>query len=76
VAAYKQHGSYRKAAAALIAQGVDTDRWAVERAVRRAGGPASLGRNQSSSSVVRPLVSHRRDSRKIFPKPSQPETGQ
>ena len=75
VAAYKQHGSYRKAAAALIAQGVHTDRWAVERAVRRAGGPAAICRGESSRSVVRSVVSHRRDSRKIFRRLPQPETG-
>ena len=50
VAAYKQHGSYRKAADALIAQGVATDRWAIARAVQRAGGTAALRRSDSSSS--------------------------
>jgi len=76
VAAYKQEGSYRKAAAALNAQGVRADRWAVERAVRRAGGPAAIRRNESSQSVVRSAVSHRRDSRKISRKLPQPETGE
>lgn len=53
VAAYKQFGSYRKAADGLIAQGVETDRWKVERAIQRAGGTAALCRDESSLSVVR-----------------------
>ncbi len=56
VAAYKQHGSYRKAAEALVAHGVETDRWAIERAVRRAGGARAVRRDESSSSVVRAEV--------------------
>ena len=66
VAAYKQHGSYRKAADALIAQGVETDRWAIERAVRRAGGAAALRRSEDSGSVSRARVSRRRDGKRIF----------
>ncbi len=59
VAAYKQHGSYRKAAEALVAHGVETDRWAIERAVRRAGGARAVRRDESSSSVVRVPKSRR-----------------
>jgi len=44
VAAYKQHGSYRRAAEALCASGVVANRWAVERAVQRAGGLISTRR--------------------------------
>ena len=65
VAAYKQYGSYRKAAEALIAQGVETDRWGVERAVRRAGGATAIRRDESSLSVVRTRASQRRGGRKI-----------
>ena len=73
IAAYKQHGSYRKAAAALIAQGLRTNRWAIERAVRRIGGPLAVCRGESSSSITRAFVSHRCDSRKYFSKSSERE---
>ena len=65
VAAYKQYGSYRKAADALIAQGVESDRWAVERAVRRGGGAAALRRSESSLSVVRDPGMRRQNGRSI-----------
>ena len=68
VAAYKQYGSYRKAADALIAQGVETDRWAIERAVGRAGGAAALRRSESSLSVVRTHKSQQRDRRLMYQK--------
>ena len=68
VAAYKQHGSYRKASDALLAQGVETDRWAIERAVQRAGGSVALRRSESSSSVVRTRASQRRDGRPMYQK--------
>ena len=66
VAAYKQYGSYRKAADALIAQGVETDRWAIERAIGRAGGAAALQRSESSLFVVHAQASQRRGGRRMF----------
>jgi hypothetical protein len=72
VAAYKQYGSYRKAAEALIAQGVETDRWGVERAVRRAGGAAAIRRDESSLSVVRMRASQRHDGRRIVQSVDRP----
>jgi hypothetical protein len=68
ITAYREHGSYRKAADALVAQGAETNRWAVERAVKRIGGPAAVLRSESSSSIVRAVVSQRNDGRKIFPR--------
>ncbi len=65
VAAYKQYGSYRNAAEALAAQDVETDRWAVERAVHRAGGVSALRRSDSSSSVERARSSKRRNGRRL-----------
>jgi hypothetical protein len=76
VAAYRQHGSYRKAAEALTAQGAETNRWAVERAVKRIGGPAALRRSESSSSVVRTVASQRHDSRNIFSSRTEPVSAQ
>ena len=73
VAAYKQYGSYRKAADALIAQGVETDRWAVERAVRRGGGTAALRRSESSSSVARAQVLQRQGGRRVFRNVDKPK---
>ena len=72
VAAYKQHGSYRKASDALIAQGVKTDRWAIERAVRRAGGRAAVWCSDSSSSVVRTQESQRWDGRRVRQNTNRP----
>jgi len=62
VAAYAKHGSYRKAADALVADGHETDRWAVERAVQRMGGVEKVRRIIDSQSVRRTVVSQRRDS--------------
>ena len=72
VAAYKQHGSYRKAADALCAAGIPADRYAVERAVNRAGGIQAVRRGTSSSSVVRAVASQRRDRKKKFAAPPEP----
>ena len=68
VAAYVLYGSYRKAADGLKEQGYDTDRWAVERAVRNAGGVEAVKCRQSSHSVVRTVASQRRDGRKTIRK--------
>jgi len=64
VRAYAEHGSYRKAADALVAEGHETDRWAVERAVQRMGGVEKVRRIIDSQSVRRTVVSQRRDSGK------------
>jgi hypothetical protein len=64
VRAYAEHGSYRKAADALVAQGHQTDRWAVERAVKKLGGVEKVRRIVDSQSVRRTVVSQRRDSGK------------
>lgn len=64
VRAYAAHNSFRKAADALVAQGHETDRWAIERAVKRFGGVEKVRRIFNSQSVRRTVVSHRRDSGK------------
>jgi hypothetical protein len=64
VRAYAEHGSYRKAADALVTDGHETDRWAVERAVQRMGGVKEVRRIIDSQSVRRTVVSQRRDSGK------------
>jgi hypothetical protein len=46
IAAYKQEGSYRKAAAALVAANMKTSLWAIRRAVERAGGVSVIRRKQ------------------------------
>jgi predicted RNA-binding Zn-ribbon protein involved in translation (DUF1610 family) len=61
VAAYKKYGSYAKAAAGLTNEGVPTNRWAVERAVKKAGGWKGVIRIDDSESVVRSRSSQRRD---------------
>ena len=61
VAAYKNFGSYNKAVTGLAEQGCETNRWAIERAVKRAGGPQAVMRGDDSESVVRTVASHRRD---------------
>ncbi len=70
VRAYVKHGSYRKAADALIAEGHETDRWAVERAVQRMGGVEKVRRIVDSQSIRRTVVSQRRDGKRIIPKNS------
>jgi hypothetical protein len=45
VAAYKQEGSYRKAATALTGAQMNVNHWAVGRAVQRAGGATALRRS-------------------------------
>ncbi len=61
VQAYRVHGSYRKAADALAGQGFVTNRWAVERAVKAAGGPEALKAVDDSASVARTVASQSRD---------------
>lgn len=60
VVAYRIHGSYRKAADALVEEGYDTDRWAVERAVKRAGGADAVVFSDSSGSAIRSPPKRRR----------------
>lgn len=67
IAAYKQHGSYRKAAGALTEQteqSISKDK--VRRAVERRGGLAEIMPNEDSASVSRTVASQRRDRRKKF----------
>lgn len=61
VRAYLTHGSYRKAADALVREGQVTDRWAVERAVKAKGGPKAVRREADSGSVSRTVASQSRD---------------
>ena len=61
VQAYRVHGSYRKTADALVAEGFTTDRWAVERAVKAAGGPKAVRSDVDSNSVARTVASQSRD---------------
>lgn len=70
VRAYVKHGSYRKAASALAAEGHETDRWAVERAVKKFGGVAAVRRIADSQSIRRTVASQRRDGKRIIPKNS------
>lgn len=66
VQAYVTHGSYRKAADALVREGQITDRWAVERAVKAKGGPKAVRREMDSGSVSRAVASQSRDRAKKF----------
>ncbi|MBX3408228.1 MAG: hypothetical protein KF869_15865 [Phycisphaeraceae bacterium] len=66
VQAYVTHGSYRKAADALVREGQITDRWAVERAVKAKGGPKAVRRETDSGSVSRAVASQSRDRAKKF----------
>ena len=70
VRAYVKHGSYRKAADALIAEGHETDRWAVERAVKKHGGVEAVRRIADSQSVRRTVASQKRDGKRIIPRNS------
>lgn len=75
VAAYRQEGSVRKAAAFLskeTGQVVTKDK--VQSAVARAGGASAVARAEDSDSVVRSVASQRRDrSKKILRKPKTVE---
>lgn len=62
VAAYKQCGSYRKAAAALTRQtGNSISKDKVQRAVERRGGLAEIMSDSDTTSVARTVASQRRD---------------
>jgi len=62
VAAYKQHGSLDKAAAALSEQtGKKVSRDKVWHAVKRAGGTKAILRDEDSGSVGRTVASQRRN---------------
>jgi hypothetical protein len=68
VAAYVQHGSYRKAAEALSQETnriITKDQ--VYRAVQRTGGLSAVARGTSSDSVRRTVASQRRDGKKKIP---------
>jgi len=67
VAAYKEHGSYRKAADALTEQtGQKIGKDKVRRAVERRGGLAEIMPKEDSPSVSRTVASQRRDRAKKF----------
>ncbi len=66
VQAYRTHNSYRKAADALNSEGYTTDRWAVERAVKAAGGPKAVKNEDDTGSVARTVASQSRDRPRKF----------
>jgi len=67
VAAYKEHGSYRKAADAMTEQtGQKISKDKVQRAVERRGGLAEIVPDEDSASVSRTVASQRRDRGKKF----------
>jgi hypothetical protein len=70
--AYREHGSYRKAAAALSKPGLKVSKDAVKRAVKRAGGIGAVKRDKDSESVRRTVASQRRDRQRKFASPTQP----
>jgi len=66
-AAYKEHGSYRRAAEALTRQtGQPISKDKVRRAVERHGGRADVISDEDSASVARTVASQRRDRSKKF----------
>jgi len=70
--AYREHGSTRKAAAALCKNGLKVSKDAVQRAVERAGGAGAVKRDADSESVRRTVASQRRDRQRKFASPTQP----
>ncbi|GAB4338291.1 MAG: hypothetical protein Kow0010_26620 [Dehalococcoidia bacterium] len=67
MAAYKEHGSYRRAAEALTQQtGQPISKDKVRRAVERHGGRADVISDEDSASVARTVASQRRDKSKKF----------
>jgi len=67
VAAYKEHGSFRKAADALTEQtGERVTKDKVKRAVDRHGGTDAVAPKEDSASVSRRVASHSRDRSKKF----------
>ena len=64
VAAYRQCGSVRKAAALLTrVAGQDVSKDKIQRALKREGGAAAVLNSEDSNSVVRGVASQRRDKR-------------
>ena len=74
LAAYRQHGSVRKAAEFLTNEtGATISKDQVQRAVTRAGGAAEVLNAEDSDSVVRPVASRSRDRRGKSLIQSQPD---
>lgn len=74
LAAYRQHGSVRKAAEFLSDEtGATISKDQVQRAVTRAGGAAEVLNAEDSDSVVRPVASRSRDRRGKTLIQSQPD---
>jgi hypothetical protein len=74
IAAYRQHGSVRKAADFLSNEtGTTISKDQVQRAVTRAGGAAEVLNAEDSDSVVRPVASRSRDRRGKSLIQSQPD---
>jgi len=75
VAAYKLHGSARKAEAALREEGIRVHFSTIARAVKRARQTEDIARTANSQSVCRTVASHRRDSgRKPLNFPKVPDS--
>lgn len=73
VQAYRQHGSYRKAATALTDElGFTITKDQVSRAVQRAGGVAAVKLTDDTDSIQRTVASQRRDRQRKFASPTQP----
>jgi hypothetical protein len=73
VAAYREHKSFRKAAAELSQRtGNTVTKDQVSRAVERSGGIRAVASIEDSGSVVRTVASHRRDRRRVFSNIRQP----
>lgn len=73
VQAYRQHGSYRKAATALTDElGFTITKDQVSRAVQRAGGVAAVKLTDDTDSIQRTVASRRCDRQRKFASPTQP----
>lgn len=73
VAAYRQHGSVRKAAAFLSEQtGRSVSKDQVYRALKRSGGIQAVLNAEDSDSIQRTVASQRRDRQRKFASPTQP----
>lgn len=74
VAAYKLHGSARRAAVALGKEGIKVHFSTIARAATRAKQAEEIARSTNSQSVRRTVASQRRDSgQKILHRPQHPE---
>lgn len=72
IQAYEEHGSLRRAAAALSKQfGFPISKDKVRTAIKRRGGISAVQRNTDSESVRRTVASQRRDRQRKFASPSQ-----